>query len=1002
MSVLFALVVQILATLPIVAAFLVVRSANASKTLRARHFSLPFAALAYAVVACVVLYRFNRWLDGILVAVFTHLPLLAHWYEAAWLYTLENTLVVLVFAALKFALRPVLARWVKGAAFKGSLLVAEVYEFDAEQQLWFVKRRLGDLRLLLRGVYWASLVLAVVLIALAHAFPAWSGFQAVSYPAIPVLVLGECFFAVDGLTKPEFEQQIVGEADDARRVTRYSGLRRVLADVFGDRLLAVRLNAASTDAGKTHDRLDELLHSPDDVDRVAGVYFQRIKQAGEQLDTNLIDTAVALLHSTSAVINNPFYPDLTRYLVFPAYYHLLQYRKVLIIAGRDAIAHDLVAWMSDGLESISGVPQLWDVRVLGASGHDGLDVGVLRFADLHNLELIRNNDAFFAEVEYVILAEPSQVLATGQLGLGLVLSRCGRDRPAVYAAFDRNHDGLVDALSHLLKTSLTEVAASSLPTGTSVGAVWRAEGPRMSAAILPRVTRYLGMGTEIAAVALKNQVSAVTWVGAERFPVSDMSWIAGQYYQQITSFAELEISQQAVTESIVPWSNPWSLPQDDNRFLVVEDEFANAFEALRLYATRARDQGFVNMISEDYLLRDYMVANADIFAADPKAIPSIAPDFARTERNSVLRLILAMQTFGVTAEEVAKELEIIGVPVPDAGHDDAAESAREPIEISVVAALISKHTGVEPRILRAPSPTDADADHPRTRAYRIAEDADLGGITTALHPAYFFVEDEVEDENYVGALLFCHVFQAALPGQFVTYGGKYYEVQGIGSAAYRNGVVLRRAAEHITDRRTYRQLRRFTLEDLAATDAVSATRHVGEVELIRSFATVSVETDGFVEVQRRSDLAASTLVTVSGIPRRRYVRKEILQLRLPGIPASVRTTLAVLLNELFVTVFPHAHHYVVALTAQPETEATSLLPGLRADGDIAADTIFFVEDSLTDLGLTVAIERNWERLLAILTDYLDWRDHDLAERDGDEPTPEGEIEAIKEAADVSQ
>jgi len=954
----------------VVVALLAVRAVNVRKRVRSRQFALPVVALVYSVVIVFTFLGVAGRLNGAAAAG-------------------SAVAAVLLFVGIKAVLRPLTAAWVRGGSFPGSAVLAEFYEFDPEHSLWFVKRRLASLRTLLRALYWGSVAIVFVVVLLDLAFSHGSGAQGVAFLVAPALVLGECFFAVDGLTKEEFEREVLSEADGARRVANYGGLGAVFAETFGDRLLSFQADPGTSDANKTHDRLDELQHSADAVESIAGGYFQRIKQEGEVLDTTLVDTAVGLMKSTSAVINNPFYPDLTRYLAFPAYYHLLHNRNVLIVAGRDAIAADLVEWMSAGLEEISGVPQLWDVAVLGPQPREGLNVGVLRFADLHHLDLIRDNDDFLAGVGYVILAEPAQVLATGQLGLGLVLGRCGRETPPVFAAFDRNHDGLVDALSHLLKTNVTDVVASAVPTGMSFGAVWDADGPHLTAAIMPRVTRYLGMGTEIAAVALKHQVSGVTWVGAERFPVTDISWIAGQYHQQIAAYAELEVTQRSVSESIVPWSNPWDLDQQDNRFLVVEDEFENAYESIRLYSTRARTQGFVNVISDDYLLRDYMIANAGIFSADPKAIPSIVPDFARTERNSVLRLILTMAAFEVPATAVAKELEIIGEPGPDVAPvaGEPAPADQEPAELRMLKRLIADLADTTLPLVSILHPGSDDA--PPQRFYRIDPGTDLEGIVGELRPAYFFVEDEQEDENYIGALLFCHVYQAVLPGQFVTYGGKYYQVQAIGSAAYRSGVVLRRAAEHISDRRVYRQVRRYTVSGLTTGSAPGARRLVGDVELIQSFATITVETDGFLELPSRSDLAAGKLVRVSGIPPRSYRRKAVLQLRLPDVPDSVRQTIALLLNEVFVTVFPHAHQYVVAATANGSEELARLLPGLVVDGETAEGTIFIVEDSLVDLGLVVAVERNWERLFGIITDYLDWRAAEQATAEGDGSIQDG-------------
>ena len=65
------------------------------------------------------------------------------------------------------------------------------------------------------------------------------------------------------------------------------------------------------------------------------------------------------------------------------------------------------------------------------------------------------------------------------------------------------------------------------------------------------------------------------------------------------------------------------------------------------------------VIAPQYLLRDYMNDNAEIFIHDPKAIPSFAPDFARTPRNVVLELIMRMVISPVRSEEVRTQLELL-------------------------------------------------------------------------------------------------------------------------------------------------------------------------------------------------------------------------------------------------------------------------------------------------------------------------------------------------------
>jgi hypothetical protein len=979
---------HLFASLPILIALLALRAGNQTRAARVRQFPMPALAVVYAVAAMVVLYRANDWLDGWLAWLMRLIPGIRDWYSSVWLYFLENLLVVLLFLVLKLALRPVIAAVLREPGLLGRRVIEGVYAWDSDYGMWFVRSSAANLRGLYRGFLVGAIIVTAAYTALITTFPGWPGSRAIAYPAVVTLVIAELVWFLSGVTKDEYLTDILGEDDRATRVGNYGQLRGVLEATFGARVLAEELSLSTLDATRSRSRIDRLIDEPaGEMEALAGAYFQRLRAGGQELDVNLLDASVGLLRKRSVVIANPFHGDLTPYLTFPAHYHLLQHRKVLIVAGREAATDDYRDWVAAGLESITGISDLWAVEVLGGIPRNDLDVGVLRFADLHNVDLLKAHDDFLGQVEYVILAEPSRLLATGQLGLGLVLQRVGRRGDVVYAAFDRNHDGLVDALSHLLRIELADVVASALPTGATSEMVWQADGPNMHTAILPAITRYLGLGTEIAAVALKYQVERVAWIGADRFPVRDMMWLAGQYYATINAFAEIDLTQAALEEAIIPVASPWSVERADRQFLVVEDDINNVFESLRLYATRARTEGFVNLISGDYLLRDYMVANREIFSADPKAIPSIVPDFARTERNGILRLLLAMLAFDVDELELAKQLQILGVDIP--GEDEPTRrldpTGEEVTVLDLFKDLVIKHTGVQAiQILTERETTDGEQLITR---FRIEASPELDDILQHLRAAYFFVEDERENSSYIGALLYGHVHQAMLPGQFLTHGGKYYEVQAIGSAAHRDGVVLRRAADHIRDRRVYKQIRTFTLGDFdvnpTAGSRLTVDRveelphaegrlHTSRVELVRSFATISVATTGYLEMPSRSALADAHRIGVDDVPVREYRHKEVLEVRLPDIDATTRRTIVAVLNEVFVSVFPNAHEYVTALTPDPGDESGDLLDDVVVEDRL--DSIFIVEDSLVDLGLVVAVERNWRRLLEIVTDYLLWRD----------------------------
>lgn len=987
---------NVLRVVPVVSALLIVASVNTRREQRVRQAWVPAIAVAFSLIALVLLYRANDAIAAGTEQANQILPFLPANIGTAWLYVAENSFVILAFAIVKLLSRPVFSRLFAKGTRVAQLLVSRVYAYDADFDLWFVERRFRRTRDFYRALYWSSMAVTVGFIAFALTFPGWPGFSAVAFPALATMIIGEFYFAVDGLTKDEYEGELFGEHDASRRIGNYGPLRDVLESTFPERVIVDGVHLSSIAAMESAFRVGEMTRSADPGIRLAGSYFERLRLEGEDIDVNLVSAAAHLIAGRNVLFANPFYKDLTPYLALPAYRTLLEGHKCLVIAGRDSVMSDLGEWISSGLGDITGIPDLWRVRPLDSVSRDETDVGILRLADLHNVELLVNNDEFFQNVGLLILAEPSLMLATGQLGLEIILDRCSRESAVSVAAFDANHDGLVDTLSHLIKSNLTEVVASSLPLGSSCEVVWQSDGPHLHTSILPGVSRYLGVGTEISAVALKYQVDKVHWVGGESFPVADMKWIAEQYYAPINQFADLEMSQDALGERIEAVASPWQLPRGDNYFLVVEDEAKNVYETVRQFATRANRSGFINLISDDYLLRDYMAGNRDVFSVDPKAIPSIVPDYTRTERNVVLRLLLVLKSFGLTESELEDELAMLRwsqVPGSWDAHG-AGGGDWEPESLRQLRMAVEKHTQCSNVPISAIAHHQQAALDAHEAKYFLETGSPLDTFIMGLGPAYFFVEDDTDGVNVIGSMLLGHVYQAMLPGMFLTYGGKYYEVQSIHGTSERPRVILRRAADHIRDRRSYRQLRRYSIDNIQQRDLVDATKARGSVQLRRLTADVTAESLGYIESETRSHLSEGRYVRVNGVPPRVYAGKDILEIDLSGATDSVRRSLAVILNELFVTVFPHGSAFITVVTEDDARSVGDLLPqcdlGRLHDQGQGVSSIYVLEDSMIDLGLTSAVERNWERLFEIATDYLAWNLEEVADTAEEPDTPEPE------------
>ena len=974
MEMVMNIIKSLIAIAPFVICCLLIKKINLTPSNRGRQFAMPIIALIYCIVAAFYVDKINIWILDLMAYLTQYIPFLGNFDWSYLLMYLSNFAIALAFAAVKSVLMPVLnGIWSRRAVMENTSGL--FYEYNEDVDKWLLSNKSGQIKKYYTGFYFAALAVSTLVFVFSRNFRDAVIFSSPFYPVFGILVLGEIFFLLSGLTKTEFVEDILGEDEEAYKVVNYGMLRNILRDFYGDRVLYDNTMDLNRGIESNFETLDEMLSSDDKALKNLGQYFQNLKDQGEVIDVNYIKSCINLTNGKSTLFCNPFYKDLTHYLMFPTLKKLMQYRKCLIVVGRESAAEDVKKWVEESIFEATNTSALWKAGILTKDAEE-VDVGILKFSDLYNLSLHDANIEFLKRVGFVFIIEPSKILTTGQVGLKLIVEKCEEDSEnLVFAACDRNCDGLVDALSHTLKTSITSVMATLQTTANSSHMYWNADGPYMHHKILPNIAHYLGIGTEISAVALKYQISKTTWISSDKFPVLDMKWITGQYYSNICSFANLPSSQDSFNKAFTVEPNLWNQDAEKYNFTIVEDEFRNLFEMTRVYASRAKSQGFVNVISENYFLRDYMLDNVDTFVSDPKAIPTIVADFARTERNVVLKLIMQMANDMISEATVEKEFNLGGIV-----FKDSFETLKK---------LIEEHCNVKKVSLGIHFKEKLEEDGLSTvieRYFYIDENSEISGYVESLRNAYYIAEDETGNKHYVGAKLYGHVFQAILPGQFLTIGGKYYEVRTI---TPQNGVVVRRAADHITSRKYYRQIRTIHLNSWKDDESMGGKRKVSDIEITHGYCEIVVDTRGFVELDTYGNLKNGKPVMISSIPSRKYQNKSVLKIKLPEADAKVRYTICLLLNEIFRTTYPDACHYICAVMPNNAIMSERLRYAMY-DFDCCDDNdcIYIVEDSEIDLGLIVSVDRNLKRYFEIITDVLSWHSAKMLEEPEEEKDPE--------------
>ena len=964
-----------LATLPFVGMAFRSSKINLQREYRGHQFLLPFLAVAYCIPTMLFVNRIALFIIKLLeflISVTNLVPFAGSTFYRIFsmlfaklrigygIQLLCNTVIMAAFCGVKRAALPIIDKWWMKWKKLYELTTAHFYTELGNHSV--LQKKYVNLRFLFKTCYMAAVFIGALDCILALVLKDNAVVKFPFYPVFAIIVLGEITFFLDGMTYGEGSFVDVSEEDNIVSVDA-TELRKELKRKFGDRICLEDEIPGERATFQTRS-LKTDSNSGTSMDKIAGAYFAALQDGGIDVNPDYVSATKKLLNRKSVLIYNPFYHDLTEYILLPMFHELLNHNSCLVVCGRMTDKDDIITWLKEGITNVTNLPKLWKIAMLTSTSNSGIpDIGVLGFENLYNIDNLRANKAFYERTSFVVLLEPSNLLGTGQIGIRSIIQFCEqKDKDITYCILDRNADGLIDSLSHVVRQSITEVIASPSARSAYSRVFWKADGPGMQTRILPRISHYMGIGTEIASLAMHEGVDDIHWYSGSKMPLVDLKWNVEQYYQAICQYIHSLKEQNEMSRRFHFHQNLWQADFEENAFVIAEDEFDNVFEMARTFAARTKKGGFINILSENYLLRDYMCDNFELFTNDPKAIPSIVPDYARTERNFVLRTIMLMAASPVDESALCRELSLHGCETKNA-YQKLCE-------------LIETNLGIKDFHIQTLREYVGIGGKRYSRfSFQIDKTLVENVFDAALKSAYYIVENEQLETYPMGNRLMGHIEQVILPGQFFCYDGKYYQARSISA---KNGIIVRRASEHLNGRVYYRQLRDYKLRIVSENENARIIRGM-RLQNIR--ADILVETDGYLELKSRNLLAESVRVSLDSVRKRNIAHKEILRVSIPHASGEVRYTLCVLLNELFQTIYPNESGYIIAAPsavpacvseyAEYSTLLRALIPSLSVNTD-DEDTIYFVEDSCIDLGILVSIERNYQRILEILYDYLDW------------------------------
>lgn len=976
--------VILLTLLMIVAPFLIgaylLYRINYRRTVRYKQVFLPVVALIYSLILFLsysISGGVTEWVSDFFEV---YIPFMGTSPSMLLVDIFCNVSALFGFLAIKGIYRAVMDVLDRSLDQGLHSIYSKAYEYDDVYQQWFFKEKLIGLRKIFRNLFICAIVISIVLLIGAWILPTLSAFQNVIFCALPVLILEEIYSYLSGETKEEFLVEADIEDEGSSRIFQYAKLQEVLNHYFEDINLQSGSRAPRRQSSGTHsDFLHELTSSENHYTRLAGAYFKSLVDKGvlsrdkvnsrfDDLNHDLALQTINLLEGKNVMFANPFYNDFIPYVFLPIVERLMRNKKVLVVYGPNASEDSVKSFIEDGLEFVTGMPDMWSIDAAFAKGSSSPDVGIVSFLSLGNVQNIVANADYLKEISNVIIVNPSGILATYQIGLSYLAEYLASGTPANYCVFDWNSDGLVDSLSHALRVNLTEVSATEFAEGSSVAMFWNADANFMQHRLMPGIAQYLGLGTELALVALKGQVSHVIWAADQCAPLADVRWIDGQYYGELLAFTGLPQEQLQLDKHMEFKWDMWDVKKQDYVFVIAEDEHRNLYETFRQFSTRGTKQSFVNVISPQYLLRDYMTGNAELFIRDPKAVPSLAPDFSKSRRNAAFSVLMALvqREARISEVEIERRMRYVGLPTSNIAetlngliHDYAIDDDSSEVGDYVLKTTFSEY---DPNIRAI-----AERGY-----YSLVWKDSYSENLSQLRVIPLVNEEPDGSKRRLGTKLYAHVYQQYLPGQYFTLDGKYYQVVSISDSA---GIVIQRASDHFSRRRYYRQLRTYSLKSWEVGKEVGDSRTLEDFLIQRVYVEAFVHTEGYLDLSSYDDIENARMVKVEDIPDRKYRNKVALRIQFPGASTRVIDTLAILISEFIITLYPNEKDYIAVVVPRKEEIAKGILPQYVGEDEEA--TIYILEDSLIDLGLVSSLDRNIERILELCYDYIAWHEHIL-------------------------
>lgn len=625
-----------------------------------------------------------------------------------------------------------------------------------------------------------------------------------------------------------------------------------------------------------------------------------------------------------------------------------------------------------------------DVQTTVAIGND---IDIL----IGTVDLMLKTNTPLNKADVVIGINIDKILTYDSINLSMLCATLStsKERQIQFLLFGKIVKNLIPAISQIFMIKdfdFNPVNISSIDEFTAN--FWGSDKGWFQSNIMPGFgSSFMGQLYPIAIPALKEEISDICVVSGDE-PIEDNKNALMMSQQMIKGYlGDKAISNLSNTINVYDKNNFMSLT--DKSVVVVPDSENTVAGCLHDWMKYIKEDMCLNIVSKDYLLRDYIVSNIDYFVGNVNTVSALMPMYHDNIKSTVYKLINELCNSGVFEDRLINTLQAtsyLQVNDPSKVNQAVIEQALSNLTYDA----LHEKVGFGSYMKRE------EVADPSTKYTAKVKYSLIPNVRQELPRKFFsnirFIDVE-KSAKVLKQVPYFELYQNYLEGKKVSFEGRSYTIKDINPI---NGTVQLLANTSI-DNYIYRDIKKVQLDNLPSWKLKGnyLNQNIGSTNINISIleGTLSVVTTGYLEFRNKVNLQdgyyyENDLSEKKNDYLRKYYRNDVIRLSIGNDFTrrnskdkndKVAITLSLLLNEMFKTLLPDLNQYIIA-RAVTSDEPKSLSKIEEVYSPIVQKelynekmvTILLLEDTDLPKGIAEKIIDSFKDIVDLLNDYLKW------------------------------